>query len=343
MPSRFRPLRPALPPVVLVLVFGAFALCVPNYLSAVNLRQLMRDLAEPGLVTLGMAVAVLAGGIDLSVGATFATADLAALFAFQIEGLPASVACAAALLSGALIGAANGLLVAYAGAGPFLTTLATLLVVRAGYNAAANALTAQLADAGGSSAAWDLVGTGTVLGIPVSTVVLAAAAGAVHLFLTRVRAGLHVVAVGSSRRAARHAGIDVRFTLLLAYVLCACCAALAGFLYAARQGSAGSDAGLGMEMTALAALAVGGGGLAGGRGTVAQALTGAATMVLLVGGFLRLNLPGSLTSAVTGLALLAAVALDARWRLARRRVPVAGEDGGRRAAGPAPRLAPRPE
>ncbi len=302
-------LKPAVPFLVMCLLFGVFALEVPNYLSIVNLQQLTRDFAEPGLVAIAMAIVVLAGGIDLSVGATFALANFAALYLFRIHGLPLEAAVLGTLAVGLVIGAINGFLVAYVNARPFLTTLAMLLILRASYDMVTNAYVLEIAGAMHTSRTWDFLGMGTMLGIPVNMAALIVVGSLAYLFLTRVRPGLHIMAVGASRKAARHAGIDVQRTLFLAYVLSGLVTALAGLFYAARQNSAGSDAGEGWELTALTAVIVGGISLAGGRGTIVGAIIGAAILFILSSGLLRMNVPGDLTSALIGLILLVAVAI----------------------------------
>jgi ribose transport system permease protein len=302
-----------LPLILACLTFTTFAILVPHYLSVVNVQQLMRDFAEPGLVAVAMAIAILAGGIDLSVGATFALADFVALYLFRIQGFSLSIAVAGAVATGAAVGTLNGLLIAYLRARPFLTTLAVLLILRAVFNLVSEAYTTELAISTHESAAWDFLGDGTVLGLPVNMVVLCGVGFFCHFFLTRIRPGLHIMAVGASRKAARHAGIDVRRSLLLAYVLSGTIAALAGLLYAARQSAAGSDTALGFEVTALAGVVAGGVSIGGGRGSVGRAILGAALIFLLVSGLLRLNASASLASATIGLILLLAGGLTAKW------------------------------
>ena len=122
--QRFRRvLEAALLPVAVVLLFAGFAYTVPDYLSSVNLQQLMRDFAEPGLIALALTIVVLSGGIDLSIGATFAIANFVALYLFKVHACPLAVTIVLTALSGLLIGMFNGVLVGYMRTRPFLTTL----------------------------------------------------------------------------------------------------------------------------------------------------------------------------------------------------------------------------
>lgn len=302
-----------LPAVTLMLVFAFFAITVPDYISVVNLQQLMRDYAEPAMVAMAIAIVIFAGGIDLSVGAIFAIANFAALYFFRIQELPLPMALLATLAVGISIGSVNGLIVAYGRARPFLATLAMLLILRAGYDLVVHSYTIELANAFRSTSSWDFFGMGVWLGIPANMLILGLLAIIVHLFLTRTGPGLQLMATGGGREAANNAGVPVKSRLCLAYIMSGVIAATAGFLYATRQGSAGSDTGQGLELTALSAIVLGGISLSGGRGSVARVLMGAGILFLLLSGLLRMNAPGSLSQAVSGGLLLVAVAIFIKW------------------------------
>jgi ribose transport system permease protein len=306
-------MEPIIPFMLTVAVFLTFALAIPGYSSSGSLRQLSFSFAEQAMVAAAMAVAVLSGGIDLSVGSVFAMANFLALYTFQILGFPLPLAMLAVLVFGAAMGAINGALVAYAKTRPFLTTLVTLIVLRALYNKLTAAHTDELASVASDSAVWDFLGAGTILGLPTNMAALLVVAVVVHLFLTRVRPGVHIMAVGSSRKAARHAGVNVTRSLFSAYVISGALAALAGIFYAARQNSSGTDTGLGWEINALAAVVLGGISLAGGRGTIARAMMGAAIIFMLVSGLVRMGVSGNFTTAMIGSILLVAVGFNVKW------------------------------
>lgn len=310
----------AVPFFVMCGLFAIFALFVPNYLSVSNLQQLMRDYAEPCLVALALGVVIFAGGIDLSVGAIFALANFTALYLFRIEMWPLPIAVLAVLSIGAAVGAINGFMVAYLRTRPFLTTLAMLLILRAGLDLVTNAYTIELANAWHETDGWYWLGAGYFLGVPSNMAILLIVAVALHLGLTRLRPGLHIMATGADLKAARHAGIDTRRITLLSYLLSGLIAGLAGLFYAARQNSAGSDTGLGWEVTALAAVVLGGVGLSGGSGSVGRVMIGSAILFLLMSGLLRMNMPGGASSALIGTTLLGAVAVHIQW--SRRRAQV---------------------
>lgn len=306
-------MEPIIPFTLTVVVFITFSLAIPGYSSAGSLRQLSLNFAEQAMVAAAMAVAVLSGGIDLSVGSVFAVANFLALYTFQILGFPLPVAVLLVVAFGAAMGAINGALVAYVKTRPFLTTLVTLIVLRALYNKLTAAHTDELASVASDSAVWDFLGAGTILGLPTNMAALLVVAITAHFFLTRVRPGVHIMAVGSSRKAARHAGVNVKRALFSAYVISGALSALAGIFYAARQNSSGTDTGLGWEINALAAVVLGGISLAGGRGTIARAMMGAAIIFMLVSGLVRMGVSGNFTTAMIGSILLVAVGFNVKW------------------------------
>lgn len=306
-------MEPIIPFMLTIAVFLAFVLTIPHYTSLGNLQQLMLNFAEQGMVAIAMAFAVLSGGIDLSVGSVFAMSNFLALYIYLILGLPLPVMIIAVIAFGALMGAINGSMIAYGKTHPFLTTLVMLIIVRAAYNKLTAAYTDELANISGDSAVWDFMGAGTVLGVPTNMVALFFVAIATHFFLTRVRPGVHIMAVGSSRKAARHAGVNVKRALFSAYVISGALAALAGIFYAARQNSSGTDTGVGWEINALVAVVLGGISLAGGRGTIARAMMGAAIIFMLISGLVQTGTSGNITTAVIGIILVVAVGFNVKW------------------------------
>ena len=306
-------MEPIIPFTLTIAVFAFFALTIPRYLTAGSLQLLMKNFAEQAMVAVAMAFSILSGGIDLSVGSVFAMANFLALYLYLILGLPLPLMVVLVVGFGAAMGAINGGLIAFGKTRPFLTTLVVLIIVRAAYNKLTAAFTDQLASLDSGSAAWDFIGDGVLFGVPANMIALLVLAVVSHTFLTRLRPGVHIMAVGSSRKAARHAGVNVKRALFSAYVISGSIAALAGVFYAARQNSSGTDTGVGLEINALAAVVLGGISLAGGRGTIARAVMGAAIIFMLISGLVRTGASGNVTTAVIGLVLLAAVGFNVKW------------------------------
>jgi ribose transport system permease protein len=308
-------------PVLLLIALSIFMVeSIPNFLSVGNLSDTSRQIGEFGLMVVGMTIVMLAGGIDLSVGSTFALANFSALALINVAKWPVALAIVAAMALGALVGFVNGLLIGYLRLRAFLTTLVMLTLTRAIVDFLLQIYSVRIASSDVESDLWDFIGAGSVLGVPLSFVVLIVIAIAGHVILTRLRIGWRITAVGGSRRASYNAGIPVRATVCLSYVVSGLLAGLAGVLYAARLSGAGPDTGLGLELTVVTAALLGGNSVGGGRGSVGKALIGAIIVSLLTNGLVRLGLQSGASSMVVGLVLLFAIGIDVRWNKWRQKL-----------------------
>lgn len=303
----------AIPALFLVLVLSVYSLILPGFTSAANLFDISRQMGEISFVVLGLMIVMLAGGIDLSVGATLALANFVALALVNLYEWPLWAVVPVVLATGALVGLINGLLIGYLRLRAFLTTLAMLIIVRAVVDTLGLNFGRKIGMAFADAPAFEYLGTGTLLGIPVNFASALIFALGLHLVITRMRFGWHVLSVGGSRRSAHNAGIPVRRTVCLTYVISGVMSAIAGLFYSARLMSVGSDVGVGTEITALTAAVLGGISLGGGRGSVAKALLGTIVVVLLTNGLLRLQLPPGSNSLMLGLVMLLAVGIDVKW------------------------------
>jgi len=303
----------AIPFVFLIAAVVLFGSIIPDFFMVGGLTDQARELGEIIFVTLGMAIVMLAGGIDLSVGSTFALSNFITLALFNWQGWPIGIAIVCALLSGALVGLLNGVLVGYLRLRAFLTTLVTLIIVRAIDDTLVLKYSTLVVIPKTQSDIWDFIGDGDVYGVPVAFIAAILVAVAGHIFLTRLRPGWHVLAVGGSRRSAHNAGIAVRRTVAMTYVISGIMAAAAGVFYSSRVGATGGDTGVGLEVTALTAAVLGGNSLGGGRGSVAKALLGALIVMIINNGLVRLGFKSGAGSVVLGIVLLIAVAIDVRW------------------------------
>jgi ribose transport system permease protein len=310
----------AAPLVLLAVLLVVFGMTIPNYLTGQNLIATVRQFAEFGFVALAIGIVIVSGGIDLSVGATFAMANFLVLLLLHHIGLSPWLAIPLAILLGGLIGAANGFLVGVVGLGAFLTTLVTMLLVRAFLNLLILKYSLAMALAFNDNAIWAFLGSGRIASLPVNLWALILAGIGLHFTLQYGGFGWHIRAVGASAQAARNAGIAVNRTLVLTYAFSGMLAACGGILYASRLNSPSSDTGAGFELVAITAVVLGGLTLNGGRGTVAQILLGALTMLLMINGFVRLGMTGGANSLLTGVTMILAVGLGivvprqrARW------------------------------
>ncbi len=312
----------AIPMIFLALVLILFGIMTPDFFRPAGLSDLGRLLGEYLLMSLGQAFVVIAGGIDLSVGSIFAVCNffaIALVFYYKTNVL---LALPLTVLLGAFIGSINGVLVGYLRLRAFLTTLVTLIILRAFVDYMALKYGSGLItdfDINGE-AAFDFLAEGSILGIPSSFLVGIAVAVAAHLALSRMRIGWHMLAVGGSRRSAYNAGIRVRRTVFLTYVLSGALTGLAAFFYAARLSASGTTTGVGIELIIITGVVLGGISLGGGRGSILKAVLGTTIVVSINIGLLRLGLASGGSSMVLGTILLLAVIIDIRWNKNRLKV-----------------------
>jgi ribose transport system permease protein len=202
-----------IPATFLLLTIIVFGIEIPRFYAFDGLGDDARQLGEITLVSLGMTLVILAGGIDLSVGSNFALGNFVTLALVNRLEWPVGAAIACVVVMGAGIGLINGVLIGYLRLRAFLTTLVTLIIVRAIVDMLllnyAQIITLHSSD----SPIWDFLAEGSVCGVPVSLVIATVIMVAGHILLTRLRFGWQILAVGGSRRSAHNAGIDVRRTV----------------------------------------------------------------------------------------------------------------------------------
>src|SRR5919112_1817590 len=282
-----------------------------RFATGFNLSSFTDDTAKYGLVALGMTFVIMTGGIDLSVGSVVALGGVVAIKVGDNGLLPG-------LAAGAAVGVLNGFLITRLRLQPFIVTLATLLAVRGlALNLADNR--AAVAPPGG----FQKLGDWSVLGLPVAAwaMFLAFLAGAGVLRYTAW--GRQVLAIGGNVDAAKLMGLPVGRTTFSVYVLSGALAGCAGVFLASQDGSVDTAAGLGWELTAIAAVVVGGTLLTGGVGSVLSTLVGVLLLQLIFNlivfengkGFI--NISSFWESVIRGAFLLVVVLLQVR--LVRRR------------------------
>jgi ribose transport system permease protein len=310
----------AIPVLLLILVGLTFSSVIPDYLSVGSLSDLSRQAGEIGFVVLGLTMIMIVGGIDLSVGSMFALSNFCALYLMNVAKWPFAAAIVATVLFGALLGLVNGVLIGYFRLRAFLTTLITLIIYRAAYDLLIFHHATAIASGATDSKAWDFIGSGDVFGVPLVALVYGAVAIFGHVFLTRLRPGWHINAIGGSRRSAYNTGIAVRRTVAMCYVGCGALTALGGTFFASRLGSAGGDIGVGLEVTVLTAAVLGGVSLGGGKGSVMKALVGTLVVLMVINGLTNLGYVGGINRMVLATTLLLAAAIDIRWLKNKHRI-----------------------
>lgn len=306
-PNYGRMLKQNASSLALVCVFLLAGIRYPAFLSSENLLNILRQNSMLGLVSLGMTFVILSGGIDLSVGSLVAVGGVAAA-EFSYHGSLAAITCG--LLAGGLLGLANGVLIARARLQPFVVTLAMMIAARGLVLAVTHEQSIRIAK---TATALSALGRGHLGAVPVPVLLLLAAFALGALMLAYTGFGHHIFAVGDNEEAAHLLGLNVDRTRIAVYTLSGVLAGAAGVLLASRLGAGQPVAGTGWELSAIAAVVVGGTLLTGGQGGVGSTLIG----LLLLGSLLNIfNLEGTISSwwqgVLRGVLLLLFVALQAR-------------------------------
>ena len=310
----------AIPVLLLIVVVIASGRLIGNFYTPGVLADTLRQAGEIGLIVLGMALVMIVGGIDLSVGSMFALTNFCALMLMHVLKWPVAFAVLGTLLCGACLGAINGLLIGYLRLRAFLTTLITLIIFRSVYEILSMQYSTEIAGNLPDSEVWNFLGDGTFLGLPTVAWVYAVAATGGHLLLTRLRLGWHIMAIGGSRRSAYNGGIAVRRTVALCYVGCGILTGAGGCFFASRLATAGADIGVGMEVLVLTAAVLGGISLGGGRGSVTKAMVGTLLVLLITNGLTSMSAPGGVIRMVLAAILVLAAVIDVRWLKNRQRI-----------------------
>jgi ribose transport system permease protein len=313
--------------IAFLVLFIASAIWKPNFfLQPENLRNLLNTNAAVGITAIGMTLVIVAGGIDLSVGSIMALAGAVGVWILNKANGPTGDTLSAVMLAitgclgtGLLLGAINGLLIAYGRIAPFIATLGGLVAFRS--------IVVAISDAGEirstSKVMFPEIGSG---GIPIpflknaanqpleltwNILIFLVMALIAAFILNRTVFGRHVVAVGANERAAHYSAIDTRKIRLLTYTFLGLCTGVAALIQSSRTNSvSSSQLGLSLELDAIAAVVIGGTSLAGGRGQIWGTVIG----VLILGVINNILVLGDVSSywqgLVKGVIILVAVLIQ---------------------------------
>jgi ribose transport system permease protein len=290
-----------------VIVFLVFALTLGDkgFLTPTNLLNVFRQTAIISIMAVAMTFVIGAGNIDLSVGATAGLSSVTAALALGAWGLPLPAAVIVGLLTGLVVGVANGLLVAYVAIPAFLVTLGTLGIV----NGAAQWLSDTAPIPIQNDTFTYIFGSGDIGPIPSLLIWTAVIFLVGHVVLRKTSYGRRVLATGGNSVAARFSGVDTRRITFLVMAVMGTVAGLAGLLFAGRLHSGRFEFGAGAELSVIAAVILGGTSLFGGRATVIGTLLGSLMIGLINNGLTLASLPTSQQFIVRGVIIILAVAL----------------------------------
>ena len=288
----------------LILISVVFAYKSDVFLTQPNLINILQQSSINACIALGMTLVIISGGIDLSVGPVAALSAVLGA-AMLVAGVPIPLAIAGALATGVACGFVNGALIAWGGLQPFIVTLGGLSLYRA----------LALIYTGGQPIfglpdEFRALTNGSLAGIPNSVVIVAVLAFAAWVILTKTPLGEYFMAVGGNPEAARIAGVPVTLTKLSAYMISGLMAAVAALVLIGRLGAAEPTLGTLWELDAIAAAAIGGASLMGGRGSIVGTLIGCIILGTLRNGLTLLNVQAFYQLLATGVIIIVAMLID---------------------------------
>ena len=301
-----------LPFFTLLALFIILSIASPNFLTSTNLSSVVRQTAVINIMALGMTVIIIAGGIDLSVGSILALAGLLGAMTMEKHGIGWGIA--AGMLAGVLCGFANGLMITSLRISPFIVTLGTMGIYRGFALIISKGLPVHEIPP-----SFSYLGEGTLLGVPFVLWILLLCAVVTHVMLEHTRHGRYAFSIGSNPDAAFYAGVPVKFHIIVVYAGAGLLTGLSGMIEVSRLMTGQPTGGQGYELTAIAAVVIGGGSLRGGEGSVLGTLVGAFIMGLLANGSDLLGTNPYWQQVIIGAVIILAVAFD---ELRKRRLKV---------------------
>ncbi|OBR46276.1 hypothetical protein A6456_29560 [Paraburkholderia tropica] len=306
-------------PLLCLGIIGFLAWTEPRFFSRLNLLNLSRNFSLLSLVAVGQAVVMIVGGFDMTVGSGMALAAIVQVSTMNalVASFPAApvvVVCAggvfAALVSGAMMGLANGLVISRFRIVPFMATLAMMYVVAGGLLYYTKGVPLY----GVPDDFVDALGRGTFLDVPLITWTGLVVSTLMWILLQFTPIGRHIYAVGGNAHAARASGVSTNRVLVFCYLLSALCAALAGILWTARLGTGEPTLGSNTAIESIAAAVLGGVSLRGGSGGVWRVTIAALFLALVSNALNLLQIDSKWQTFVLGLAVIVAVFIEVNAR-----------------------------
>lgn len=290
--------------VGIVVLYAALTGFAPNFLTAANQLNILRDAAFVGIIAWGMTLILIAGEIDISVGPHVAFAGII-LAKLAQAGVSLPLAVILVLLLGTAIGTAAGWLRARFDVPSFIVTLSLWLALRGIAEVVSDAVPIVIVNFG-----FQRFGSGSFLGVPIPAIVMLVLFAVFSFIASRTVLGRSIYAVGGNAEAARLSGIPVARIRLIVFAVTGVLSALTGVLMASRLGSGNSGAATGLEFDVIAAVVVGGTSLFGGRGTMLGTLLGVLFIGALVNGLVLMGVDPFAQGIVRGFVILVAVLIN---------------------------------
>ena len=293
--------------IVLVALIAFFSWASPYFFQPNNLRNILLQVGVVGMIAVGQTFVIIAGGIDLSVGSMIGVTGVAAGLVALHPGGGALLPILAAVATGGFFGFVNGAVTSFFNIPSFITTLASLSMLRG-----LALIITDTQNLYGFNGAFKYVGAGSIAGLPIIVWLFLLLLVVAYIFQQHSPFARHMYAVGGDRRSAALFGISIRRVEVILFALSGSIAGLAGAVLAARVASAEPNAGIGFELTSIAAVIIGGTSLTGGEGGVQRTFVGVLILGVINNGLNLLAVPSYYQQVVAGFVIVLAVILD-QW------------------------------
>jgi ribose transport system permease protein len=293
-----------------LVLFVTLSIASDVFLSRANLLNILDQQASLGIIACGITLLMIAGEFDLSVGSVFA---IAAVLAAKVGAANPVLGLVTGVAVGTGFGLANGILVTVGRIRSFIATLATSIIIRGIAIALTGGFLVSVA-----SPDFRIVGSEGALGLKYSIWLLVAVVIVTWFVLTRTTFGRYLFAVGGNAEAARLSGVRVNLVRLAAFAIAGFSAGVGGTIDVSRVGSAQSEVGTGLELTAIAAVVIGGTSIAGGEGAIWRTVLGVLLLAMIANGSNLLGIDPTYQRVFEGGLIVLAVSLDAWARRGRR-------------------------
>ena len=287
--------------IVLVFVFGVLT---EHFFARATFATIANQIPAAVLVAVGMTFVLIVGGIDLSVGSVLGLSGAVLGVCLGPLGMSLPLGLFASLMTGLVCGGLNGFFTVRVGLPSFIVTLGMMEIARGAAYSVSRSQTAYL----GARVEW--IAEPSMLGLSPSILLAVAVAGVGQVILSRTVFGRYVVAIGTNEEAVRLSGIDPRPVKWIVFAASGLLSALAAIVHTARLASADPNAGIGLELQAIAAVVIGGTSLMGGRGSVVHSLFGVVIIAVLGSGLAQMGAAEPVKRIITGCVIVAAVVLD---------------------------------
>jgi ribose/xylose/arabinose/galactoside ABC-type transport system permease subunit len=308
--------------LALIIVITVFTLVSPGFLSIANIIIMSKHVAINALLAIGMTFVILSGGIDLSVGSIVGLSAMIAgglinegiqLNQFGVIVFPHTwMVIVITMLVGILMGAINGLVITRFKVAPFIATLGMLYIARgfAGLRNNGYTFSNLIGKPEFGNTDFERLGASSLFGLNSSIWIMVVFALVAYFVTTRLPFGRHVYALGGNRRAAELSGVRTNQTETIVYMISGFCSAMVGLIIASQLVAAHPATGTAFELTAIAAVVLGGTSLMGGRGSIGGTIIGAFVIGVLSDGLVILGFSSFLQNVIKGIVIVAAVVID---------------------------------